>query len=1088
MAEKDKKAKKAKQEKKDEKKSPLEKKAPLGKRRKKKKVRRRRRLIVCLVLALIVVGVIVLHARLPHMIARGLEKRLPVLADVGDASFSWPNRIIIKNITVRRKADESDLCWVGRIKARCRLLDLLTGSVRLASLDIEDVRLEARAGDEKLFDKSGGDVPDHAITIRGLSANFRAGAKDARPKLTCSGVALVLEPRASGCTSIEGSGSSSPMGSFYLSGILGGNVLDSRVQMSFPRVRLNADARGVLPPEVADVLAKLKPTGGAAMTAELAIPRDKAKRVSGANLTWRMALRGVSFKLPQLSDRVTDVNATVEGTSKGFAVTDATGNYQSTLLSCRAHSLPAPKSVGLRVSAHAKDIRPTADAMNLLPPKVRAAVEQFHVTDGRIDLALEMRLPTLKRQADGRPPKADFVRADVTLRDCVAKPEWFPYRLNRIVGKFSIGLDELVITSPIVGWHGGGSVKVTGTIGVSKERARSEIVVAARDLDVDSELEGAIAALGPKTVEAWRSYSLAGGTMDADVNVRGSLKRQAKRDWAVRLSFDGCSGSYKGFPYALTGLTGVVDVRPTRVFVKNLTGWHGDAAVRVSGWVDTTRERDAMRLQVRGTNVTLDDDLANALPAEPCKTWDRYRPTGVADIDVVLSTPTKKGVRSDVRLRASLKGCNSRVPVSGKWVSLSDISGRLEVFGDVVRLAGVRLKCLGGSAAVDATIVQAGGLTKLEGDLTGEGFSAVELLGLMPADAAERALSLGPSGKVSIGKLSFDIIERAGRKTDVAYRCIGRLADARIAIPITGVSGGEEAGNRLALSEISGRFNVKNERGHAAEGSFELDQVRLLHGTMRNVVGRLKKTGPIFVLEDVRGEMYGGRVEASFRGAADLLFFSGRARVIGMDVARLASETGLTNERIWGHLEGGIQLNGERVVRRGTDALWRLSGSGSFQIDRANLGRTPLVKSVLSYKSFLLGAEPIITNAKVDFEIDSSRLRLHKMVLRGESGGTRGVGTIDYDKDMAVDLYFYRKRKGSLLPNLPVVDLIGKGMNWVVEKAWNELVVIHVTGTLAEPVISPVLLKDAGEKARRYIIFNVWEQQKEEAAKDGADD
>ena len=1099
MADKVKKAKREKKaekkaERKAEKKARAEKKPPVDKRKRRKKVRRRRRRIACLVLLLIVIGVMVLHARLPGIIVGALESELGVLAEVGDASFSWPDSIIIKDLTVRRKADGSELGSVGRARVQCRFLDLLTASIRPASADVDDVRLSLREGDRGLVRSGeGGGVPDFPLRIRRLSIDYTR-AKDAGRKLSVGGVAVVLEPRASGCTSIEGSGASSPMGPFYLSGILGGDVLDSRVRMSFPRVRLNTDARDLLPPGAARAFAKLNPTGGGALTADLTVPRDKTKRASGANLTWRMALKGVSFKLPQLSEHVTDVNAIVEGTVENFtltdlAVTDATGNYQSTLLSSRIHSLPASKSFGLRISVTAKDIRPTADVMNLLPPKIRAVVERFHMADGRIDLVLEMRLPTLERQADGRPPKADFVRADVTLRDCVAKPEWFPYRLNRIVGKFSVGMEELVITSPIVGWHGGGSVSMTGTIGVKKEGAQSEIVVVMRDLDVDSELESAIAGMGAKTIKAWRRYSLKGGTIDADLNIRGSLKRGAKLDWAMRLSLDGCSGSYDGFPYALTGLTGSVDVRPKRVLVKNLAGWHGDTTVRVTGWVDAADERRSMRLQVRGTDVNLDDDLANALPADARKAWDRFRPAGVADVNVVLSTPTKAGVACDVRVSASLKGCNARVPVSGKWVSVEDVSGRLEIFGDVVRLAGLKLKCLGGSAAIDATIVRAAGLMKLAGDLTGEGLSAAELIGLLPADAAEGAQFLAPSGKVSVDKLSFDVIDRDGRKADVAYECRGRLADARIAIPMAGVSGKEAAGSQLALSEINGRFNIENERGRAVAGAFELEQVRLLHGTMRNVVGRIRKTGPIFVLEDVRGEMYGGRVEASFKGAADLLFFSTRVRVIGMDIARLATETDLTKERVWGNLEGGVQLNGERIVRRGKDALWHLGGSGSFRIDRANLGRTPLVKSVLSYKG-LFGAEPIITDAKVAFEIDSSQLKIHKMILRGESGATRAVGTIDYDNDMAVDLYFYRKRKGSLLPNLPVVDLIGKGLNWVVEKAWNGLVVIHVTGTLAEPNISPVMtkdVKDVGEQVWRHIIFNVWKQE-EEGAASGADD
>ena len=1064
------------------------------KTRRKAKKRWRRRLIVLLVLVLVlaVIGVFILHGRLPHIAKGALEKAFPVLADVGSASFSWPGTITLEDVALSRSSDKSQLCSIKRVVARCRLRDLLAAQVELDSLEIEDVVVSLRRGDDSLL-RGTGRVPDHPIQVKGLSAQiWRDQGAGSRPWLDLSGVAAVLQPQASGCMSIEGSGSSAAMGRFRLTGILGGHVLDSRVTAKFPRVPIGSDIRGMLPKEAADVVAKLEPAGKAELTAELFLPRERKKTGAGLDVKWRLSLSGVSLKLPQLSDRITGINATVEGTAKDFVVTDATGSYQSALLSGRAHSLPADDSVGLRIRAHARDLRPAPDIFKLLPPKVRKEVGQLHIGDGRFDLDLELRLPSLRKQSDGSPPKADFVRADLSLRDCSATPEWFPYKLEKITGKLSIGLDKLVVTSPLVGWHGAGSIKMTGTIGVSKERAYSEVVVEAKNLGVGAGLEKAIGALGPETLKILRSYSLKGGTVDADLNIRGSLAKGAERDWAVRLSFDGCSGAYGRFPYALTGLTGQVDIGPTRVFVKNLTGWHGDATDRISGWADTRRDHNEMNIHVRGTNVLLDDDLAAALPPENRKTWDRFRPSGVADIDVVISTPTRKDAAADTRLNVLLKGCSARAPAGKKWVPLADITGRLEAFGDVVRLTGFTANCLGGRAVIDMTAIETAGLTKLRGDLTGVGLSAEKLIGLLPADAARKTSFLAPSGKVGIGKLSFDVIQRPGEKPDVQYECAGELRDARIAIPMAGVAGGpgDAQAGRLALSEISGRFDIENERGRAATGTFRLDQVRLLHGTMRNVAGKIKKTGPVFALEDVRGEMYGGRVEASFKGAADLLFFTGHARVIGMDVARLCRETGLTDERVWGNLEGAVQLSGERVVREGKKPVWRLDGSGSFQIDRANLGRTPLVRSIFSYKSFLLGAESVVEGAKLDFEINSRQLDIHKMVLSGPAVRTRGVGTVDYGKDPKLDLYFYRKRKGSLLPNLPVVELIGKGLNWVVEKVQNQIVVVHVTGTLKDPKVSGVVLKDAGEQVRRYIIFNLWEQQKAETSEGGdeADD
>jgi len=1055
--------------------------------RRKTRRRRRRRLILCLVIVLIIAGFMLLQARLPRLVERALEKAYAVDASVGGASLSWPGAVTVSNIELRRASDTTRLGSIGRAEVSLRLRDLLAGRIRPDSLDIEDVQLLLRKGDEEIR-RGKGSPSDYPIKVTRLTTEVEGPWTGSGRGLVFSGVAFALQPQASGCLSVEGSGWNSAVGPFRLSGVLGGDVLDTRVALSFSEVPLGAELREVLPKPVAEAVENLDPVGGAALTAVVSVPRD-GKTSDGPEFEWRMTLRGVSISVPRLDQRLTDVRASIEGSTTEFTVSEATANYRSALLSCNAHSVPSAGSIGLRLSARARDVSATPDLLPLLPPRAREAIEKLNVSGGQLDIDLEMRLPSLSRTKDGQPPRPDFVRADVSLRNCSATPDIFPYPLSRITGRVSVGLDKLVVTSPIVGWHGDGSVKLTGTIALRRS-AGSDIVVEARELAVDDALTRAISAVGKPVAEAWNTYSLEGGTLDALISSRrppGGKKEDT--DWSVRLSFDGCSASYRGYPYALTGLTGGVDIRPGRVFVKNLTGWHGRATVRVSGWADIGKERKDLRLQIRGTNVPLNEDLAAGLPAEARKTWDRFRPTGAADIEVVVSTPTREGKAADVRVDAALKGCHAQIPAGDKAVPLTDVKGRLEVHGNVIRLTGLSATCLGGRATTSAIIVRAGDVTKLQGELVGGGFSVEEILGLLSEDSAQRAGFLHPSGTLNLPNLRFDVIQHPGRPLDIEYECAGELRNAQVAIPTVGVGGEDWApGGELKLSEITGRFDINNERGRAAAGTFKLDQLRVLNGTMRNVTGRMRKTGPVLTLEQVRGEMYGGRIEADFRGAADLLFFNTQVRVIGMDMARVASETGLTGERVWGYLEGGLQLSGERVARPDGDATWRLTGGGSFQIDRANLGKTPLVRSVLSYKTFLLGEEPVVRAAKMDFEIDSTRLKLHKIALVGSSGSTRGVGVIDYGGDRAIELYFYRRREGSLLPRVPVIHLIGKGLNWAVDKIQNQMVIVKVTGTLKEPKVTPVVLKAAREQVQRYIIFNLWEQERERAARRDTDE
>jgi len=1044
--------------------------------------------MVELVMLVVVAGVagvllLVLIARLPGMAKGEIERRLPVTAEIGGAHFSWPATVILEDIILRRKSDGGQIASITRVEGSCGLRELLAGRAKLDLLLVDGVNLSLTEEDEVLLE-GGGQLPEHPVRVSDLSARIRRGEGDgARDWLKLSHVGFTLEPQASGCLAVEGSGDSSALGRFRVSGVLGGGLLDSRLSVSVPRVLLGPGLRTLFPESVAPVWDHMAPSGEATLTAELSWNGGRSEKAAPFGLSWRLSAGGISVWPAQLPEPITDISAVVEGKADTFNVREATGRFRSALLACQCDSFREGGALGFRLRGTVRDLEPDAVVVGLLPEEVRGEVERLQITEGRVDGEMEMRFALPNDDAGSSDLRPDFVRADLHIRDGVATPEWFPYRLENITGGLTIGLDALTFTTPLVGWHEGGTVQVAGTIGLSDERGGTELLVSAEDLKVDTALETALATMDEDAGRVWSSYSLAGGTIDASVRMKGSLALGAKRDWGVKLFFDGCSGAYSGFPYRLTDVTGQVDITPAKVSIMGLTGWHGDATVRIAGWADTRPGRDEFNLQIRGQNVKLDRDLALALEPVERRTWDDFQPAGTADIDAVASTPTREGAGADVYVSALLKNCRARVPLGGKWLPLTDITGRFESFGDVTKLTGVSVRCLGGVATVDGTLIGTQELAKLQGEVTGDNFLLRDLVSLLPDDATARMRLLEPSGKVRIRKLDVDVIRGAGQKPDVEYACAADLSDVRVSIPTSGEDedAGEHGGNRLTLSGVNGRVNISSPRGQPITGTIELDKVRVLDGTMTNVVGRFRRTGPLFTLEDVRGEMYGGHVDASFSGANDLLFFTATARATGVDVARLCRETGLTDQRVWGDLEASIHLNGERVNNPVGGLAWQLSGGGAIDIDRANLGRTPLVKSIFDYKTFLLAEESVVERARVEFEIDSTRMFVEKLILSGPALSTRGVGWVNHGDDMELDLYFYRKGRGSLLPNLPLVDLVGKGLNWAVDQIQNELVVVHVTGTLKEPKVSSAALKDLGDRFRRYVVFNLWEEEKGEA-------
>ena len=1085
-----------------------QKEAPAAKERPKRRKRRKpwrtvKRFILATVVGLLVAAAIVVAMgvshfldRLPVTAAEALEKQLDYDVHVDAASVSWPGKITLENVTLRRRTGPERVASIGRVEAQCSLAELLAARIRVESLIIDGVDLRLNESDFKPREGPAPELPDHPIQVRRLNLVITKGqGPDARKWLDFSDVGLTLEPQGAGCLALAGSGNSRALGRFRVDGILGGNLLDSRLNIVCPRVPLGAKLRGVLPPQATTVWDRIEPSGEAALGVELSWPSDPRDAPQAVDLRWQVSAQNASARIRPLPAPITKVSALIEGTAEELRVRDLTGWYRSALLSFQGTSLRRDGVPGFRLAGRIRDLEPNDDVVGLFSGYVKTAIDELNlgqgpdgaqVTDrGKVDVDVELRFTVPNDQPPDDWMVPHFLRATVCLRDCSATPDWFPYHLTKVTGAFNVGLDDLVITSPIVGWHGNGTLNITGTVDFNNKRGGSEITVEGHALAVDSPLGKAVQTGNARAYDAWKSCGIKNGTgtIDATLKLNGSLGPEGECDWDLQLALGGCTMTHPDFPYVLTGLTGRVHANPDQLRLTNIHASHGDTPVTLSGWIDGRPGSEKLNLTIRATDVKLDRDLKQACDAESRKLWDQLEPAGTVDLDVLLSTPTRAGQGPDLRITAAMKDCSGKLPIGDKWLPVSGITGTVESFGDVHRFTDASGKCLGGQAQnVAGVFINTKDIMKLKCEFTGDNFSVGDFVSKLPKETEDLLKPLSPSGKFTVRKCSVDVLQRPGQGVDLQYSYTADLRDVRLSIPGSDPEPADaKPGNAAGfpLSEINGRLQVENLRERVAIGSFALDTLRLLDGTLHNVAGRFRKTGPIFALEGVRGQMYGGEVEASFKGATDLSFFTGQARATGINVAKLCHETGLTRARVWGDLRAGLQLTGWRRAGRRRRPGWRLSGSGTIDIDRANLGETPLVQSILDVKSLLIDRSSVIESASVDFEIDSRKLWVNKILLSGAALSTRGVGWVKYASATELDLYFYRKAKGSLLPDIPFLDIIGKSLNWVVDKIQNQLVVVHVTGTFKNPVASTAVLKDLQDHLKQYILINVKEEEEE---------
>jgi hypothetical protein len=157
----------------------------------------------------------------------------------------------------------------------------------------------------------------------------------------------------------------------------------------------------------------------------------------------------------------------------------------------------------------------------------------------------------------------------------------------------------------------------------------------------------------PTELQYLRDDFLPSGPMSLSFRYRSaahSPTRSVCKQWLFEP--EGMRGAYCDFPYPLSEVRGriTLDVSqsPSRHIRIDLTGKAGDAPVSMNGTIDGPRETSAIRLDLKGKNVLLDDRMLTALPDRAQKVARQFlpqnsrqlglavAPVGWADIDAVL--------------------------------------------------------------------------------------------------------------------------------------------------------------------------------------------------------------------------------------------------------------------------------------------------------------------------------------------------------------------------------------------------------------------------------------------------------------------
>ncbi len=798
-------------------------------------------------------------------------------------------------------------------------------------------------------------------------------------------------------------------------------------------------ATGWLAETIDTIAGAFEPTGRINLAADFRRGGDGEIRVSGK--AWP---KGMSFRYEKFPCRLSDVEGEIHfrvGPEVQLVdLVKVTGVRDGGPVTLHGR-IDLRKEGGFEMTVSARNVPLDRELRNALPKHLHRRWDAF---DPRGRGSADVRVWQV---AAGRE-----VRADAKLRmngKTSLTYEGFPYRLEGLEGAVDIREGKVKVDT-LVGHRGPMRCTIDGTIsGFGRDDlAETDLIIDVTDLPLDGNL---LAALPPASRKA--AASLRPGGRAERATARLLQPPGEELDFRVVVHLADASLCPNVLPYAVTDAAGLLTVRPGRVIIEELTGRHGETDVSVTGQVLMEANTPAADVRVRATGVTMDGRLRALLPEPAREAWDRFRPTGLADVDLSLRSGLDDAP-GGVDWRLVLDGRGLAMRYGDFPYPLTDVTGRAVITPGRVDLSDVRARhgkarfVVNGRAGFSAE-AETAELRIRGSDVPIDG----ELLDSVPRSLAPLARRFRPGGRCDIDLRSLRVVSAGSPGSQPATSAatapgVGATRwsiDGRVAFHDATLDVG--FGHKTLSGSVDG---VASQEGPALalKAAVELDRVRVGRQKLTRLRANVSKEPgqALMRVRNLSARAHGGQVAgfAELR-LADPLEFGLSLSVDGMKLQELFASAGAEKpEDVRGLLAGSVQLRataGEKPRRR---------ASGVLRLSKAQLYKLPVMLGLLHVVYLTLPGESAFTEGKLSYHLRDDTLVFDEIYLRGSALSIVGSGTMDMESEK-LDLTFLSGPPRKLPPLGSLSELL--------EGIAREVVEIHVDGPLREPRMRTVPLR-----------------------------
>lgn len=264
----------------------------------------------------------------------------------------------------------------------------------------------------------------------------------------------------------------------------------------------------------------------------------------------------------------------------------------------------------------------------------------------------------------------------VRAKNVGLEPDFFPYPVRNICGEFIYQRDSIVAAS-LTGKAGGQTLNGALTLAKASPRWLMDLKLAADGpIAIDETL---LKSLSPRGAleSGLQKFVLSLHPTGTVYLKQGHFQRLAEQpeniSRSLELTFSECEIKYDGFKYPINSIQGTAILDNERLLLKDFVGRNDGARIEGRGVCQGRNSNiDSWELFFDGYDVSLDEELQQAMPKSVRGLWDQLQPSGA--LDQVAVKISRENAKTPMDMRVEFTEKREREARSGGAVSIRPTS------------------------------------------------------------------------------------------------------------------------------------------------------------------------------------------------------------------------------------------------------------------------------------------------------------------------------------------------------------------------------------------------------------------------------